>query len=253
MNAGGPESWDVLADRAASRRFPRVPRPEEIAADERADWDAFQVRLAKIQRDKYMMKYRHRIAGGFFGLMVSPPLASVLSLAGRKITEQQGRPGGFTARQHELIDLVLSVDSGHRGLLANHIPFAIASGIDVPTVRAILDGREEVLGTADREAIAFIRATVDGTMDDVLWQAMVRRIGSERGTVEFVFQILLLLTHVRLNQVFDEPQIEPDELEDLLAQLQAGTYPLPDVAHAGPPETRPRPAHPPVTPSEEKA
>jgi hypothetical protein len=253
-NAGGPASdaaggkdgadWDILADRAHSRRFPSVPAEDQIAADERQDWAAFQQRLEKIRRDKHALKYRHRIAGGFFGLMVSPPLANALSFAGRKVTEQQGKPGSFTARQHELIDLILSFDSGHWGLLANHVPFAVASGIDVDTIRAIQDGREDELSPEDREVIAFIRATVAGTMTDELWQATVARIGSERGAVELVFQTLLLLFHLRLNEVFDEVEITPNELTDLMQQLEAGQYPLPEVAHAGPAETRPMPAHP---------
>jgi hypothetical protein len=241
---GDGADWDILADRADSRRFPRIPAEDEVAPDERADWAAFQQRLEKIRRDHHAVQYRHRIAGGFFGLMASPPLANVLSFAGRKITEQQGKPGSFTARQHELIDMVISFDSGHWGLLANHLPFAVASGIDMDTIRAIRDGREDELPADDRDAIAFIRATVDGTMTDELWAAMVRQIGSDRGAVELVFQTLLLLFHLRLNQVFDEVQILPDELTDLMRQLEAGQYPLPNVAHAGPPETRPVPAHP---------
>ncbi|MEA3001864.1 MAG: hypothetical protein QOH81_652 [Sphingomonadales bacterium] len=239
-----PRDWDLLADRAQSKRFPRVPARSEIAPDELAAWDDFQIRFEKVRDDKHMLKYRHRIAGGFFGLMCSPRLAAQLTAGGKPAMAQQGRPGSFTAIDHELIDLILSFDSGHWGLLANHVPFAIASGITVDQVRAVRDGRDETLPPEMQCSVKFIRATRDGTITDDLWAAMVAQIGSERGVVELMYLTLHLLMHVRLIQAFDEVQILPDELEDLLGLLERGEYPLPEVAHAGPAETRPVPAHP---------
>lgn len=239
-----PKDWDLLAERAASRRFPRIPKREELPEDERAAWDEFQVRFEKVRTDKHALEYRHRIAGGFFGLMCSPRLAAQLTAGGKPAMAQQGKPGSFTAADHEFIDLVLSFDSGHWGLLANHVPFAVASGIPTSTVRALRDGREDELSPEDRQVVEFIRATRDGTITDEMWSAMVKRIGTERGVVELMYLTLHLLMHVRFIQAFDEVQIPPDELEDLLCKLERGEYPLPDVAHAGPPETEPKPAHP---------
>jgi len=240
---GGPRDWDLLAERSQSTRFPRIPTREEVAPEELEDWDSFQTRFEKVRQDKYSLEYRHRIAGGFFGLMCSPPLAIALTMGGRSAMAQQGKPQSFTARHHELIDLVLSFDSGHWGLLANHVPFAVASGISTSLVRALRDGKEEALSESDRLVVAFIRATRDGTIDDALWAAMVECIGSERGVVELMYLTLHLLMHVRLIQAFDEVQILPDELEDLLCKLEQGVYPLPQIAHHGPPETAPEPAH----------
>jgi hypothetical protein len=236
--------WDILGERSGSRRFPKIPRREDLDSAELPDWDQFQVRYEKIQRDKYQLKFRHRIAGGFFGLMCSPPLASALTVAGRAVGEQQGKPGRYTAADHEFIDLVLSFDSGHWGLLANHTPFAVASGIPVSTVRALRDGRLGDLSDDDRQVVAFVRAVRDGTVDDAMWQSMVARLGTERGVVELAFMVLTLLTHVRLNQLFDEVEITPGEFEELLILLEQGRYPLPEVIHRGPEQTRPEPAHP---------
>jgi hypothetical protein len=239
-----PHDWDILAERANSKRFPRIPTRAEISADELAAWDEFQVRFEKVRMDKYALEYRHRIAGGFFGLMCSPRLAAQLTAGGKPAMLQQGKPGSFTAADHEFIDLVLSFDAGHWGLLANHVPFAVASGIPTSTIRALRDGREDQLSAADRQVVAFIRATRDGTITNEMWSAMVKRIGSERGVVELMYFTLHLLMHVRLIQAFDEVQITPHELEDLLGKLEKGQYPLPAVAHAGPLETKPAPAHP---------
>ncbi len=238
-----PAAWDILGERAASERFPRISSRDEVAPDELADWDAFALRFEKVRRDKHMLEYRHRIAGGFFGLMCSPGLAQALTMGGRPASAQQGKAGSFTASDHEFIDLVLSFDSGHWGLLANHVPFAVASGIPTSTVRALRDGREDELSAADRQVVEFIRATRDGTITTPMWKAMVERMGSERGVVELMYFTLHLLVHVRLIQAFDEVQIPPDELEDLLCKLEQGLYPLPEVAHHGPAETAPIPAH----------
>ncbi len=238
-----PKDWNILAERASSKRFPRIPAREEFSEEERGPWDAFQIRFEKVRSDKYALEYRHRIAGGFFGLMCSPGLAAQLTNGGKPAMAQQGKPGSFTAADHEFIDLVLSFDSGHWGLLANHVPYAVASGIPTSTVRAIRDGRDSDLSSADRQVIAFIRATRDGTIDDAMWAGMVDRLGSERGVVELAYFTLHLLTHVRLIQAFDEVQITPVELEDLLVKLELGKYPLPAVAHFGPEETKPTPAH----------
>lgn len=243
-----PKSWDLLAERAGSSRFPRIPSRDELPPEDLADWDSFQIRFEKVRTDKHMLKYRHRIAGGFFGLMCSPGLAAQLTAGGRPAMAQQGKEGSFSAIDHELIDLVLSFDSGHWGLLANHVPYAVASGIPTSTVRALRDGRDAEIPPEQQLTVRFIRATVAGTIDDPLWAAMVKQIGSERGAVELMYMTLHLLMHVRLIQAFDEVQITPDELEDLLGLLERGEYPLPTVAHAGSPETMPVPAHPPARP-----
>jgi hypothetical protein len=239
-----PQDWDILAERANSKRFPRIPSRAEISPDEVPAWDEFQVRFEKVRTDKYALEYRHRIAGGFFGLMCSPRLAAQLTAGGKPAMLQQGKAGSFTAADHEFIDLVLCFDSGHWGLLANHVPFAVASGISTSTIRALRDRQEDKLSAADRQVVAFIRATRDGTITDEMWAGMVKRMGSERGVVELMYFTLHLLMHVRLIQAFDEVQILPHELEDLLIKLEKGEYPLPAVAHAGPPETKPVPAHP---------
>ena len=239
-----PHAWDILAERSGAVRFPKIPEREAVNDDEQAAWDIFKERFEKVRMDKYQLEYRHRIAGGFFGLWCSPRLAAQMTAAGKPAMLQQGKTGSFTAADHEFIDLVLSFDAGHWGLLANHVPFAIASGIPTSTVRALRDGKENELSFEDQQVIAFIRGVRDGTVDDTLWLGMVERIGSERGVVELAYFTMHLLMHVRMIQLFDEVQITPDELEDLLCKLERGEYPLPPVTHHGPEDTRPKPAYP---------
>jgi len=239
-----PAEWDILGERAGARRFPRVPKREELAEDDLTAWDDFQIRFERVREEAHFQKYRHRMAGGFFGLMCNPKLASQLAANGRPAMAQQGMPNSFTAVDHELIDLVFAFDSGHWGLVANHAAYAVASGLSTSMIRALRDGREEELSPRDRRTVAFIRAARDGTITDQLWTEMVEQIGSERGLVAFLYLTLHLLMHQRMIQAFDEVQITPEELEDQLGMLERGEHPLPKVKHGGPPELLPTPAHP---------
>jgi hypothetical protein len=222
--------WEPYDDRVGIKRMPAKPSREDFSPEEQADWDAFYERYLRVAVEKKDHKYRHRIAGGFFGLMCSPGLADALTYMGAKVMQHQGRADSFTPYDHELIDQVLSYDSGHWGLIANHAPWAVASGISIETIEALRDGREDELSESDRQVIAYIRGVRDGTVTDEMWEGMVERYGSERGAVELAFLVLVLHCHVRLIQLFDEPQITPEEFEDELELLRRGEYPLPRVA-----------------------
>lgn len=254
----GASGLDMLAIRKGRGRFPRIPTREEVPEEDREAWDKDMEMVGLVEKRKVNLKYGHRISGGYFGLMCRPGLvATTVGRYGAPVPRDhrpammgQGKPGSFTATDHEFIDMVLCFDAGHWGFLANHVPFAIASGIPVSTVRALRDKREEELSAEDRQIIEFIRAIRDGTITDPMWKAMVTRFGTEAGVCEFISLTLQLNTHVRLMQAFDETQITPDELEDLLGMLERGEYPLPKVLHAGPAETRPVPAHPTQVPQD---
>jgi hypothetical protein len=238
----GPADWDLLAQRT-SHRFPKLPTREELPEEERADYDEWQrLMVQRVTVAKSLHPYRHRIAGGYFGLGVNPRLALTLNSTPNGL--HQGVPDSYTAADHELIDLVLSFDAGHWGFIANHSPFAVGSGVPVETIEALRDGRESELSAADQQIVEFIRATRDGTITDEMWDAMLERFGSVRGVVDYVWFVLILHMHVRLMQAFDEVQITPDEFKDELDQLRNGTFRLPPIWHEGPEETRPVPAGP---------
>jgi hypothetical protein len=206
---------------------------DAVADHERQFLEPWLERVA--QHSDYMEnhKYRHRVAGGFRGLMGSPPLLESLRFMGRQLTAQQGRRGGFLPYDHEIVDLVLSFDSGHWGLVANHVPYAVASGVSVETIELLRDGREAELPASDRQLVDFTRAVRDGQVTDALWDGMVDRFGTERGVVEYVFQIVLLVMHLLLIQAFDDVQITREELDDMLKLLRRGEFPLPEVANDG--------------------
>jgi hypothetical protein len=235
----GPADWDLLSYRT-SHRFPKIPERDEVPESEREDWDRYQkLLIQRVTEDKSLHPYRHRITAGYFGLGVNPTLAMALATMSNNL--HQGEPGSYTAADHEFIDLVLCFDAGHWGFIANHTPFAVGSGIEVETIEALRDGREEELSDQDRQVVAFIRAARDGAITDEMWDGMRER-WTERGVIEFVWFVMVLHVHVRMMQAFDEVQITPEEYQDELDQLRAGTFRLPPVVHFGPEETRPVPA-----------
>jgi hypothetical protein len=225
--------WDPCDDRKGNPRIPGRPVRDDLPEDQVEAWDQFSERLRGIQVSKFDNKYRHRIAAGYFGLMETPALSQVLLRGGRLTMAHQGKAGSFTAYDHEMIDLVLSFDAGHWGLVANHVAFAIASGISPETVEALRDGRESELADDDQKLVAFIRGVRDGHVSDENYDYMISRLGSRRGVAQLAFFVLNLLTHVRLIQFFNEPQITAEELEDVLTQLREGTWPLPPIENYG--------------------
>lgn len=210
-------------------RAPAPPERDQLEPFELEAFDRMSERHARGPRRGWGGRHP-KTAGGFGGLMASPPLAAALLGMGDAVMQYEALEGRYSGAHHQLIDLVLSFDAGHWGLLAGHTPMAVVEGIGLDTIEALRDGREDLLDDDLRFQVDFIRATRGGELTDELWARMAEEIGSERGVVEHVFMILLLNTHVRLMQAFDEIQITPGEYEDLLGRIRDGSWEMPDTA-----------------------
>jgi len=163
----------------------------------------------------------------FRALSVSPPLAVQLSKFGYAVMSRQGQPKSFTQHDHEMIDLVLPLDSGYWALLAGHTPAAIAGGIRIAAIRALRDGMEQLLTEDEREVVGFIRAVRDGAVTDDMWVRMMERIGSERGVVEYVYLICLLIFHHKFCWAVGAPEMTRDAFDRMLSEFEDGTRPVP--------------------------
>jgi hypothetical protein len=112
-------------------------------------------------------------------------------------------------------------------LLAGHTPAAIAGGIRIEAIRALRDRREHLLTADERQVVEFIRAVRDGTVTDGGWLAMVERIGSERGVVEFVYLICLLIFHHKFCWAVGAPEMARDAFDRMLYEYENGTRQIP--------------------------
>lgn len=168
--------------------------------------------------------------GGMYkGLLRSPTLAAAHWEVGTAITKRHSRPGSYTAYEHEMIDEVVSFDAGHYGLLALHVPLAVAAGIRIEAIEALRDRRDSDLAKSELQLVEFIRQVVAGTVTDESWSAMVARLGGERAVVEYTAHILFLNQHVRFMQAVGHPGISQETLGDMLDGIKEGSWRMPDI------------------------
>jgi hypothetical protein len=212
----------------AARRLPDLPPREAFPETERPHFDYMLERIkAGFGPTVEQVAGEPYGAPHFRAMTVSPLLAVRLSQLGYAVMSRQDQPRSFTQADHEMIDLVLPFDSGYWALLAGHTPAAIAGGIRIAAIRALRDGREELLTPDERQIIGFIRAVRDGEVTDDGWRAMVDRTGSERGVVEFVYLTCLLIFHHTFCWAVGAPEMERDAFDRMLNEFENGTRPIP--------------------------
>jgi hypothetical protein len=211
-------------------RPPRIPDREELPEDEREAYDAIvkagQLALEVTRDGEKVFAWDHaQLFLDYYGrMLVSPNAARAIRMVGgaaRKM-EYTGGGGSFSPADHELIDLVLCFDAGYWALLRIHTPSAVIAGVSVDTVEALRDGREEDLDEDTRFVVRFIREVAVGTLTDESWNRMERRLGSERGVVDFAILICILQLHLRMHHVLKVPPIPPEEYSEMLAELRKG-------------------------------
>ena len=142
------------------REFERLaPRPSrgEVPASEHDDYDSVIERTSRIHGFE-------GIPARYFGaLLNSPPLAAGIVNMGRLVREGEVR-GSYTDAERELVDMVYARDLGYNGHLPLHIPDAIACGVRLEAIEAILHGHEEDLTDEERDVAAYARAVANGTV-----------------------------------------------------------------------------------------
>jgi 4-carboxymuconolactone decarboxylase len=207
------------------REFARLPRPPaaaDVSAEERADHDRVVERTSRVHG-------LDGIAATYFGaLLQSPPLAATLVRFGTGIRQGQLR-GTYTDAERELMDIVLAVELGDNAVLAVHIPDAVAVGVRLEAIAAVIERREDDLTDDERQLAEYARAFVAGTVDDASYAAIRDRFG-DRGAVEFTILLGFLLMTIRLWQALGVPQPSAEEISALLTGLRDGTISPPDPA-----------------------
>jgi hypothetical protein len=200
----------------SAARLPQCPDRETIPEHELAEFDHMVARIKTgFAQHPEIIDGKPYGVPHFEAMNVSPPLGAAVSRLGREIMQLQGKPGTFTGADHELIDIVLALDSGYYALLAGHTPAAIGFGIRIEAIEALRDHREETLNEDERQQVEFIRAVRDGGMTDEIWSRMKDRLGTERGVVEFVYFVLLLQLHHKFCWAVGAPE--------MLAEFKDGT------------------------------
>jgi hypothetical protein len=210
-------------------RAPQLADPNQVREDERAEYEQVVAQVAKYSPGNSVAAARPWIDGepyllpAWTGWSHAPKLFTTLWQLGRVVQANQGEPGGYKLVDHELLNIVLGTDSGYWSFHAGHTANSITAGVRIEAMEAIADGREEDLTDDERQQVEFIRAVRDLTMTDDIWNRMIERLGSLRGTIELAFFVCYLMFHQRMFWVFGAPGMDPDEWRTLIQSYKDGT------------------------------
>jgi len=197
-------------------RPPVQPDRSTIAPAELDDYDSVVARLTAMGRTGGS-------AGPYHGpLLTSPPLAAVITRFGGLVRTRGEQPGSYTHAEREIVDMVLSRDLGYNGVLSVHIPDALALGVRLEAIEAILEGRDDDLHDDERQLVDFVRAVAGGTVTDAAWAAMEERMG-HRGALEYAIFVNFLVFTIRMFQTMGIPAPDDGEIRQLLDEFRDGT------------------------------
>ena len=126
---------------------------------------------------------------------------------------------------------MLSHKWGYYGVLPIHTPDAIGVGVRPEAIQALWEGREEDLTDREQLLTKYIRAVIDGTVDDETWNALQADIGT-RGLIELSMFICHLGRVLRTFQAFGIPEPTLEEVRTMNREFADGTRKAPDYAEA---------------------
>jgi hypothetical protein len=167
-------------------------------------------------------------------LLNSPAFARLFELGGETVRMRGEDPDSYSQRDRALVDHVLSAELETNAVLGHFITEGLSLGIDIPTQRAVREGRDEDLSADDRFLAEYARATVRGELSDEQWERMVGRIGP-KGALEYTSFINYLLMTIRNIQATCGRAGEPsdEEIERLLSDYETGARAAPAPRPAG--------------------
>src|SRR5262245_28851330 len=117
-------------------------------------------------------------------LLNSPAFARLFELGGETVRLRGEDADSYSQRDRAFVDHVLSAELRTNAVLAHFVTEGLSLGIDIPTQRAVREGRDGDLSDDDRFLAEYARATVRGELTDEQWERMVQRLGP-KGTLEY--------------------------------------------------------------------
>jgi hypothetical protein len=225
-------------------RPPAVPRREDVDASELRDYDFVMASLQTPSPYHLHMAEAYPPAKAVMGTMysslcVSPPVSAGLRRLARKVNTfipGQERHAGWTAADHELIDVTLGFEDGHRPTTM-HALQALGEGVRVEALEAICYGRDDDLTHDERQIVDYIRMVIHGRVTDEAWNALETRFGDTRSVVEFTYLILHIDLCSKLGDALSSITGAPEgaftrgEFEQMLKDVRAGTQAIPPAVY----------------------
>jgi len=153
--------------------------------------------------------------------MLSPQLGNALSEMGRIVRGLGTRTDSYSHADREFVDQVLSADFKTNIVQSIHLNDAVAAGVRIEAIEALLSGDEEKLTEEEAQLAGFIRRVINGQVDSESWLAMEEKMG-ERAVVDFTVFILFLQLTMRLMSAVGMPDMPDSEVEAIIEKLKQG-------------------------------
>lgn len=202
----------------AERRPPCLPDEAALRPGEQAAFEFMQTRIRGSEEARIAMIDGEPYAVAYFRALANTPvLGEALARLGQVTMEVPGRDGTLSAADHEFADAVIAFDSGYTWLMAGHGPLAIKAGVRPEALEALRDGREDDLTDDERRQAEFTRAVRGGKVTAAIWDRMAKRLGSERGAIEYAFFILLVNFNHLMASAMGVPDMTPEERDAMFA------------------------------------
>jgi hypothetical protein len=224
-----PQKQELLK-RAA--RLPKLPDRDTIPENELLAYDYTAERVEGFKKGWEIIDGEGYAVPEWSAYAVSPMLGAEIGRWGPTVSNDEGRLGGMTNIQHEIIDETLALDSGYYFFLGGHTPGAISAGIRIEALEALRDHRDDLLTKDELQLIQFIRAVRDGGVTDEMWGSMQMLLGNERAVFDYVFYVMHLDMHHRLDRAFGCPEISREKFTIMLAEYRSGVRKAPPYKQA---------------------
>lgn len=217
---------------------PLMPSREEVRPDERAAYDRLIHQQTAYGYTEFVKRFMHpemlrafpgtQIQPYFQALLNSPLIAGGMSDLGVVYRTRGEYADGMSHGDREWIDMVMSEELGCNWVLYVHAPDAVANGVRVEAILAILTGAEHELTDEEKRKADFIRAVARGSMTAPLYKSVEAMLGGKRACVEFTAFAGHLLKTLRLNQAFGVEDVSREQLIEFVEAIAAGKVALPD-------------------------
>jgi hypothetical protein len=208
-------------------RLPAKPDRADLPEAERADYDFVMSVFGEPPHPEAAsrpyfeatiseMRFQHALAN-------TPSTNAALLRAAFAFVETRGRPGRWTARDHFFMDCVIDADVGLWGFMTNHVPMALAEGVRLEALEALVEGDDDRLTEDERRQARYIRAVIHGQVTDELWNGLVDALGSVRGAIEYTMFVGLVLGLERMAQALGVAAHTRDDVRQQIEDLRPGT------------------------------
>jgi hypothetical protein len=147
-------------------------------------------------------------------LLHSPPFALHRSELSTLLRTAPDRPGSFSHREREWVGMVIARHVGFYGVAAVHAAEAVRVGVRVQAIEALFAGDHAALDPVEALTAMYIRQVVDGTVDDVTFDALTEHLGV-RGIVEYTYYVTMIWTVKRQFAAFGGPDSTPEGVIEL--------------------------------------